>query len=236
MIQIESANNRSNSASDTKTLSVTSRVSPWLAPAAYFLGRSIVLPAYFGNIETIGQENVPTSGATILAPTHRSRWDPLMVAYAAGREATGRDPRFMTSANEMKGLQGLVVRRLGAFPIDTDRPGIGSLRHGIELLEQDEMLVVFPEGGIFRDGKIHNLKAGLGRMALHARDYRPEANVRVVPICLHYSTLVPRWGCDVRIQIGSPLSVTDYATDSIKSSAKQLMADLQRAMEALNQR
>jgi hypothetical protein len=40
----------------------------------------------------------------------------------------------------------------------------------------------------------------------------------------------------VRIQIGSPLSVTDYATDSIKSSAKQLMADLQRAMEALNQR
>lgn len=94
---------------------ISSRVSPWLAPLAYFLGCRIVLPLHFGKITTSGQENLPTTGPVILAPTHRSRWDAVIVPAVTGRTVTGRDLTFMVSANEASGLQGWFVRRLGGF-------------------------------------------------------------------------------------------------------------------------
>ena len=56
---------------------------------AYPLFRYLVLPFYFSRIEISGQEHLLKEGAVILAPTHRSRWDPLLVSYGAGRLVTG---------------------------------------------------------------------------------------------------------------------------------------------------
>src|ERR671932_519815 len=72
----------------------TSRCSPFLTPLAYFLGQRFLLPLYFRKISVSGQENLPHSGPVILAPTHRARWDSLVLPLAAGRPVTGRDLRF----------------------------------------------------------------------------------------------------------------------------------------------
>lgn len=213
---------------------VTSRVAPWLAPLAYFLGRRLLLPLYFGKISVVGQENLPTSGPVILAPTHRSRWDALMVPATAGRAVTGRDLRFMVSANEASGFQGWFVRRLGGFPVNTDRASISTLRHGVEILLQGEMLVIFPEGNIFRDGSLHPLKPGLARLALSAESSHPGLDVKIVPIGISYSQSFPQRGCNVCIQIGSPLAAADYNQGSIKQNAKQLTNDLTTALKSLN--
>jgi len=216
------------------TGSVTSRFSPWLLPWVYPLGRHVVLPAYFGQIRVSGREHLPTEGPVILAPTHRSRWDALIVPYAAGRDITGRDLRFMVSADEVKGLQGWFIRRLGGFPINPKRPAIGSLRHGVELLENRETLVIFPEGGIFRDREMHPLKPGLARIALQAESSQPGLGVNVVPISIRYSDLLPKWGSDVDVQIGKPLQVKNYDLTHTKASAKQLTDDLEQALKQLN--
>ncbi len=213
---------------------ISSRVSPWLAPLAYFLGCRIVLPLYFGKLTVTGQENLPATGPVILAPTHRSRWDALVVPGITGRTVTGRDLTFMVSANEASGLQGWFVRRLGGFPVNTDRPSIRTLRHGVEVLLQQEMLVIFPEGNIFRDGSVHPLKPGLARLAVSAQTTHPDLGVQVVPIGIKYSQSYPQWGCDVCIRIGSPLKVADYnSLGSVKQSAKQLTMDLENALKAL---
>ncbi|MDB9376621.1 1-acyl-sn-glycerol-3-phosphate acyltransferase, partial [Nodularia sphaerocarpa] len=81
----------------------TSRVSPWLSPLLYLLGRHLLLPLFFGQIEITGQENIPLTGPVIFAPTHRSRWDSLLLPYATGRCVTGRDLRFMVTINECQG-------------------------------------------------------------------------------------------------------------------------------------
>jgi 1-acyl-sn-glycerol-3-phosphate acyltransferase len=109
---------------------------PWLARIAYFLFRYLIVPFYFGKIEVRGQKYLPKEGPIILAPTHRSRWDAIIIPYAAGRDIIGRDLRFMVWADEMKGLQGWFIRRLGGFPINPRQPEISSLRHGIKLLEE----------------------------------------------------------------------------------------------------
>jgi len=217
----------------TKEGSISSGVASWLKPIVYPVARYGVLPFYFSRIEVTGQENLPTEGAVILAPTHRARWDAFVVPYATGPYVTGRDLRFMVSANEMKGLQGWFVRRLGGFPIDPEQPGIGSFRHGVELLLNREMLVIFPEGNIFRDNQVHPLKRGLARIALQVESMQPGLGIKIVPISINYSHPFPKWRGTVKVNIGSPLEVADYSNGSPKTNAKKLTADLETAIKQL---
>jgi 1-acyl-sn-glycerol-3-phosphate acyltransferase len=218
---------------NTKAVPAPSQFSPWLMSLVYPLGRYGLLPSYFKSIEVTGQEHLPKNGPVILAPTHRSRWDAIMVPYVAGRYVTGRDLRFMVSADEVVGLQGWFIRNSGGFPVDTERPAISSLRHGMEILQQGEILVLFPEGNLFYEREIQRLKPGLARLALQTEASQPGLGLKVVPMALHYDPLTPRWRCKVSVHIGAPLQVSDYAVDSVKSSAQVLTADLDMALRKL---
>lgn len=212
---------------------VQSRVSPWLANIIYPLGQYSVLPGFFREIQILGQEYIPHTGAVILAPTHRTRWDTLLISYAVGPYVTGRSSRFMTSANEMKGIQGWFARRLGGFAIDPNKPGIASIRHSIELLHQEEMLTIFPEGNLMRDGILHPLKKGLTRIAMQTVSLKPDLDLKIIPINLNYEHPYPRFRDRVSIELGQPLQVQDYQQFSSKTGAEKLHQDLTRSLEAL---
>ncbi|PSF38881.1 1-acyl-sn-glycerol-3-phosphate acyltransferase [Aphanothece hegewaldii CCALA 016] len=221
--------------SEKKNTAIDSRVSPWLTNLAYPLGCQLILPSYFGKIDVVGRENVPLTEPVIVAPIHRSRWDALVVPYAVGRWVSGRDLRFMVSANEMKGLQGWFIRRLGGFPVNTNRPGVGSLIHSVELLCQGEMVVIFPEGGIFRDDIVHPLKPGIARIALEVKKLEPNSGLKILPLSIHYSDPYPKWGSDVRVKIGSALPVGDYLKGDMKDNAEQLTNDLYDSLKAIHE-
>ena len=181
-----------------------------------------------------GQENLPQEGAVILAPTHRARWDSLLIPYATGRFVTGRDLRFMVTADEMKGLQGWIIKRLGGFPVNPRNPAIASLRYGVEVLQNGEMLVIYPEGNIFRDRQLQPLKPGLARLALQASSRQ---ELKIVPIHLQYGEPLPKWGCKVKIQIGEPLEVAAYSQVSgVKQKAQRITQDLEAALRQLGDR
>ncbi|MBW4632143.1 MAG: 1-acyl-sn-glycerol-3-phosphate acyltransferase [Iphinoe sp. HA4291-MV1] len=238
MIELNSSsdNPSDNLTSDnTKVAHITtSQISPWLSPLVYFLGGHFLMPFFFGRIRVTGQENIPKTGPVILAPTHRARWDSLLIPYATGRCVTGRDLRFMVTITECQGLQGWFVRRLGGFSVDPKHPSIKTLRHSVELLEHGEMLVIYPEGGIFRDRKVHSLKPGIARLALSAESSHPKLDIKIIPISINYSQPYPTWGTDVSIHIGSPLEVANYARGSLKQNAKRLTGDLAIALKKLS--
>ena len=221
-----------NSALQSKQ-QVQSQVSPWLTKIIYPLGQYLVLPSFFREIEIIGTEYIPHTGAVILAPTHRTRWDALLVPYAVGPYVTGRSSRFMTSVDEMKGLQGWFVRRLGGFEIDTEKPGIASIRHSIELLHQGEMLTIFPEGNLFRDGNLHPIEKGVTRIAMQAVSLKPDLDLKIIPINLDYEHPYARFRDRVTIELGKPLQVQEYQQFSSKTGAAKLHADLTRSLEKL---
>lgn len=237
MVSLSSLNHHlktavSSQLSTQLSTSIHSRFSPWLTPLAYTLGCWIVLPAYF-RIHITGQEALPTDGPVILAPTHRSRWDALLIPYAVGRFVTGRDIHFMVTADEVKGFQGWLIQRLGGFPVNPRQPAIASLRHGVEVLQNREMMVIFPEGGIFRDKAVHPLKPGLARLALQAESSQPNLGINIVPIHMDYSQPIPQWGTEVNIHIGQPLRVVHYMQGTVKQNAQALTADLEAALHQL---
>lgn len=207
-------------------------ISPWLVNLAYPLANHVVLPYYFPKLKITGTENVPRSGPVIVAPTHRSRWDAIIVPYATGRYTSGRDLHFMVSANEMKGIQGWFVKRLGGFPVDTEHPGISSFRSSVEILAAGQMLVIFPEGGIFRDRQIHTLKPGLARIAVQVESIQSKP-VKILPVSINYSQAIPQRGVSVYVNIGTPLEVASYQ-GSHRQKAKQLTQDLFEALKQLN--
>ena len=206
-------------------------ISGWLTKIIYPLGQYIVLPGFFREIEIIGQEYIPYTGAVIIAPTHRSRWDPILVPYAVGPYVTGRSSRFMVSLDEVQGVQGWFVRRLGGFAIDTNKPSIASIRHSVELLHAGEMLTIFPEGNIFRDGQLAPVKPGLSRIAMQAEVTKPGLNLKVIPVLFNYEQPLPKFRGKVSIEICKPLEVQAYLEFSTKIGANKLHQDLVRSLE-----
>ena len=97
-------------------------IDPFWAPLAMVATQDLALRFQFRRRLVLQAENLPHNGPVLLAPTHRARWDALMLPMAAGRRVTGRDCRFMVTTTEMRGLQGWFLKRLGCFPVDQGGP------------------------------------------------------------------------------------------------------------------
>ena len=198
-----------------------------LLAAIAFPIHAVFMERYF-RIEVSGGENIPSSGPFILAPTHRSRWDAFML-YCAVR---GRYLYFMTSHDEVVGLQGRLMRRMGAFPIDVRRPGPSVIRCCREMIDLGEALVIFPEGNLFyyAPGEVHPLKPGVAWLALGCQKGSKLPDLPIVPVRLVYGDRKLRPGSRATIRVGTPISVADYADLPMKEGVRELTSALQEAL------
>ena len=192
--------------------------------------QDIALKNFFRERIVIGSEFLPKVGPVLLAPTHRARWDGLMLTMAAGRRITGRDSRFMVTLTEMKGIQGWFLERLGCFPIDQRRPSLGTLRFALDLMLNDQQLVVFPEGQINRSGKPIKLKQGLARLAQLA--YRKGVDVPIIPVGLGYSEQMPSFLGKAAICFAEPIKICGIDRDAAKEFNLKLAQEMDSAERA----
>jgi len=204
-------------------------ISPWLSPMAMVLTQDLALRGWFRHLAVIGRANLPLAGPLLLAPTHRARWDALMLPHAAGRRVSGRDCRFMVTVDEMKGLQGWFLHRLGCFAVNQSRPSMTSLRYAVDLLANGEQLVLFPEGRIHREGDGIRLHQGLARLALLAASQGVE--VPVLPVGIAYSHAFPRIGDSAALCFGEPLAIEGQGRQ-VASQFSQRLAEAMQAAES----
>ena len=174
-----------------------------------FFTQDIVLRFFFSKKKIINNGvSIPINSSIILAPTHRSRWDGLILTMAMGRRVTNRDCRFMVTKSEMKGIQGWFLKRLGCFSINQLSPSLSALRYSIDLIEKGEQLVVFPEGKINKYGKRLVLKEGLCRLARLAT--KKKKSIMIIPIGIAYSNVPPKFRGEFCLSFGQPIAINDY--------------------------
>lgn len=214
----------------TREQALCSGIDPLLAPLAMWLTQDVVLNAYFRHRIVLGEEHLPKQGPVLLAPTHRARWDALMLPMAAGRRVTGRDCRFMVTRTEMVGLQGWFLHRLGCFAVDQGRPSMTTLRFAIDLLAAGEQLVVFPEGRINRSDDPIRLHQGLARLSQLAM--RQGVPVQVVPVGLAYSASRPRPCGRSAVCFAEPMRVTGTGREATQAFNQLLSQRMQSAEQA----
>jgi 1-acyl-sn-glycerol-3-phosphate acyltransferase len=205
-------------------------INPLLGPIAMVVTQDLALPLFFRDLTVLGAEHLPLEGPVLLAPTHRSRWDALLLPHAAGRRRTGRDCRFMVSIDEMAGLQGWFLQRLGCFPVNPRRPGPSSLRLAVDLLQAHQQLVVFPEGRIQQEDEPLRLMPGLARLAQLAQ--AQGVPVQVLPVGIAYGHRRPQ-PCDrAALCFGPPQPLEGEGRRALATFTHRLAAAMQSAEEA----
>ena len=198
-----------------KSVHIWYGINPLLGFIAMFVTQDIVLRFYFRKKKILNNGfSIPINSSIILAPTHRSRWDGLILTMAMGRRVTKKDCRFMVTKSEMKGIQGWFLKRLGCFSINQLSPSLSALRYAIDLIEKGEQLVVFPEGKINKYGKKLVLKEGLYRLARLAT--KKSRSVIIVPIGIAYSKVPPDFRGEFCLSFGQPIAINDYLNFPIK--------------------
>jgi 1-acyl-sn-glycerol-3-phosphate acyltransferase len=121
--------------------------------------------------EVSGLEHVPRAGGVILASNHGSFWDPPVLGVCLPRELG-----YMARASLFRvPVFGALIRSLGAFPVRKGTADLSGLRAAENALARGDALLLFPEGGRMKDGRLHPPLPGLGLIAARAR-------VPIVPV------------------------------------------------------
>ena len=184
---------------------------------------------YLSDRTVLGAENLPKQGPVLLAPTHRARWDALMIPMAAGRRVTGRDCRFMVTRTEMSGLQGWFLHRLGCFAVDQQKPSLTTLRFALDLLESGQQLVVFPKVGSIA---LMNRSSSNKAVRLAQLAHRHGVNVQVVPVGLAYNPARPGPRSRSAICFGPALTVQGKGKEETLRFNRELAASMHTAEQA----
>jgi len=116
----------------------------WSQRAMYKVIRALIHGAcrvYF-RLDIQGRENLPTTGAYIVSPIHRSNLDtPVLSAI------TTRRLRYMGKESLWKSRPlGWLLTALGGFPVQRGTADREALKAGLACVERGEPLVMFPEG------------------------------------------------------------------------------------------
>jgi len=111
-----------------------------------------------------GAEHLPATGPAIVAANHKSFLDAFFIGLC-----TRRHVRFMAKTELFKGPLGWLFLRLGAFPVRRGEADADALATALTILEQGELLVVFPEGTrVDEPDALGSPHHGAGRLALES--------------------------------------------------------------------
>jgi 1-acyl-sn-glycerol-3-phosphate acyltransferase len=130
----------------------------------YAIVRFVLTPLFriYFRMHVTGVGNIPREGAAIVAPNHKSFWDSFFVALS-----TNRHLRFMGKVELFKGWQGPILVRLGAFPVRRGESDEDAMETARQVLRQDGLLALFPEGTRVRDPEsLGDPRRGAGRLAI----------------------------------------------------------------------
>ena len=173
-----------------------------MSRATYRIGWLIVVPLFmlYTRLTISGKEHLPTEGAFILAPNHRSYLDTPFAGTVRWKRM-----RFMGKDSMWENkLFGWILSALGAFPVTRGTADREALKRAIAVLEMGEPLVLFPEGERKQGREIQPLFDGAVYMAFRA-------GVPIVPVGIGGSERVMPKGAKfvyprkVHVAIGPPI-------------------------------
>ena len=119
---------------------------------------------WFGLIfrtRVIGAENIPKSGAFILAANHVSNWDPPFLGTFIDREVCymGKEELFKNP------VMAWACRSLHVFPVKRGAADKTAIKTAVKILKEGKCLGIFPEGTRSKTGKLGKAEAGVSLIA-----------------------------------------------------------------------
>jgi 1-acyl-sn-glycerol-3-phosphate acyltransferase len=177
----------------------------------YALVRALLTPVakVLYRLQAVGVANVPEHGPAILAPNHKSLYDPFLIGLT-----TKRHLYFMAKSELFAGRYGGLLSRLGAFPVQRGMADAQALETARILLEQGHVIALFPEGTRVRDpDALSTPRRGAGRLAL-------ETGAPIVPCAITGTNRLPR---PARVQVAFAPPITPAELEATPEAAADLI-------------
>jgi 1-acyl-sn-glycerol-3-phosphate acyltransferase len=180
-----------------------------------------------------GEEHIPTEGAAILVCNHVSFVDAVLLMAASPRPI-----RFIMDHQIFRiPVLGAMFKLAKAIPIAPQKVDAAIYDHAFaearRVLDDGDLLCIFPEGGLTRDGTLQPFKGGIMKIL----ETHP---VPVVPLALtnlwgsffsriERGTAMKRpfrrgWFSSVGLKGGAPLAATEVTPDKLRDRVGRLLA------------
>ncbi|MDN5277181.1 MAG: 1-acyl-sn-glycerol-3-phosphate acyltransferase [Clostridiales bacterium] len=176
------------------------------------------------NIE--GTENIPGKGPLIIVANHSSLLDGFVMIAVFKFKLTFLSAAYLFDIP----MVGFILKKLGAIPVSTKRKTVSSVRtvkKVSEILKNNGVLMIFPEGGIKGNNKINDIKAG-------AAYFSVKSKILVLPVAifgteqiLPTGRIVPHIVGNVTVKIGNPI----IPRDNIEDMSKLIVEHLNKLMD-----
>lgn len=159
----------------------------------------------FSRLRVEGNNQLPKNEAFILAPNHFSTLDAFILLAAIKNEyyTIGKIELFKNP------ILKFFTIRLNGIPVNREGFCRQTLKVAIEILGQNKILAIFPEGYISKNGTLGRFKSGVARLAL-------EAKVPVIPVAIIGSNRLLPLGKRIPrphrvvVKFGKPIYVDNY--------------------------
>ena len=178
------------------------------------------------NFKVEGLENIPKTGALIIAGNHLSNADPPAIGGFAGLV---RDSRFVAKKELFSiPLLGWFFRRSGYIPVDRARTigDFGALKEVVHALDRGESVVMFPEGTRSRNGKPQKPKSGIGFLVY-------KTGVPVLPVKIEGTFGWP-WVRKIRVKFGTVMHLTKDETLEPKAQYKEFAKQIMDSINSIH--
>lgn len=130
----------------------------------YRVAQGVLRPAFAWYFRWQCQDfhHLPPSGPVILAANHVNYLDPLLIGAAVPRQI-----RFMAKHELFRNRAlGWLLDHVGAFPVKRGQADRQAIRRALELLDQGEVVGIFPEGTRSATGELQDVQGGTALLAL----------------------------------------------------------------------
>jgi 1-acyl-sn-glycerol-3-phosphate acyltransferase len=179
---------------------------------------------FFLGLKSEGNDKLPMSGPVIIAANHVSNWDPVVVALVFNRPI-----HFMGKAQLFKyWISDKLLTKLNAFPVKKGTPDRNAIRRALKLLEEGQVLGIFPEGARNKTGEEMKAQSGVAMIAL-------KSGSPIVPVaCIGTKGNLPwGWFSPLLVRVGDAIYLDEYQGQKVNSATmEQLSSDI---MNKINQ-
>jgi len=130
----------------------------------YSIARAIawIILKIFWQMKVEGFENIPKKGAVIIASNHVSYLDPAVLAASLNRKIY-----FITKKEVFKNtFISFILKNLNAFSVDRENVDMLAFKKAINILREEKVLGIFPEGTRSSNGELQELKLGAIKIAM----------------------------------------------------------------------
>ncbi len=110
-----------------------------------------------------GCEHIPKEGPLIICANHTNWQDPLVIGSALPPRLK---IKFMAKKELFRNpLAASILRKVGAFPVDRHTADYGAIRRAFQVLDDNGVLGLFPEGTRSKTGRLQKAQKGSALIA-----------------------------------------------------------------------